>query len=106
MSLRFILNCSTVLQDLKKKQALEEQIIRQKESEQKKMNDIQAMRDQLSRIQQEMGTISFTDQDSPEDITSKLAGLTATRNRVKELRNRLSLFEEVSGTMPTNKNTQ
>ena len=54
------------------------------------------MRDQLSRIQLEMGTMSFNDTDSHEDISSKLAGLENTRNRVKELRERLSLFEEVS----------
>ena len=53
------------------------------------------MRDQLSRIQKEMGSMTFDESDSAEDISSKLAGLEATRNRVKELRDRLSLFEEV-----------
>ncbi|XP_063689313.1 pericentriolar material 1 protein-like isoform X7 [Bolinopsis microptera] len=85
---------SFINQGLRDKQELEEKIRRQKENEEQKMSGIQAMRDQLSRIQVEMGTMSFNDTDSHEDISSKLAGLENTRNRVKELRERLSLFEE------------
>ena len=54
------------------------------------------MKDQLSRIQLEMSSITFNDSDSAENITDKLKGLEATRTRVKDLRDRLSKFEEVS----------
>ena len=56
----------------------------------------QSMKDQLSRIQLEMSSITFNDSDSAENITDKLKGLEATRTRVKDLRDRLSKFEEAS----------
>ena len=53
------------------------------------------MRDQLSRIQQEMSSVEFNKSDSAENVAAKLRGLETTRNRVKQLRDRLALFEQV-----------